>query len=117
MDILQRWRGKEYHSLSHYLQDRDTWDVRCERKWHTRNAFTAIESDPVLDVLAVGVCCAYLTVERVLNKILGDDLGNIEVFGARALSTTWTLPDGGKARFLGISSTESCVLCLGRNIL
>jgi len=38
------------------------------------------------------------------------------VFGARALSTSWTLPDGGKPRFIGISSTECCVLCLGRNI-
>lgn len=51
------------------------------------------------------------------NMFVGDDLGNVEVFGAQALSTIWTLPDGGKARFLGISSTECCLLCLGRNIL
>lgn len=51
------------------------------------------------------------------NLHIGDQLGNIEVFGARALSTTWALPDGAKAQFLGISSTECCVLCLGMNIL
>lgn len=65
MDILQRWRGKEYHSLSHYLQDRDTWDVRCERKWGTQRVFTTIATDPVLDVLVVGVYCALLFVEPV----------------------------------------------------
>lgn len=67
MDILQRWRGKEYHSTSHYLQDRDTWDVRCERKWRTPEGFTAIASDPVLDVLAVGVYYALKMVECVIT--------------------------------------------------
>ena len=66
MDILQRWRGKEYRSLSHYLQDRDTWDVRCERKWGTRRVFTAIAADPALDILVVGVYCTSLTTESVL---------------------------------------------------
>jgi hypothetical protein len=117
MDILQRWRGKEYRSLSHYLQDHDTWDVRCERKWRNREVLTAIASDPVLDVLAIGVYCALLSIEYALTWFAGDELGNIEVFGARALSTVWTLPDGGKARVLSISSTECCVLCLGRNTL
>jgi hypothetical protein len=60
MNILQRWKGKEYRSLSHYLQDRDTWDVRCERKWGTRHVFTAIAADPVLDILVVGVYCELL---------------------------------------------------------
>ncbi len=67
MDILQRWRGKEYPSLSHYLQDRDTWDVRCERKWGKRRVFTAIAADPVLDILVVGVYCVLLIVECVLT--------------------------------------------------
>ena len=65
MDILQRWRGKEYRSLSYYLQDRDTWDVRCERKWETQRVFTAIAADPALDILVVGVYCALLNLEYV----------------------------------------------------
>ena len=67
MDILQRWRGKEHHSLSHYLQDRDTWDVRCERKWCTRGVFTAIASDPVLDILVVGMCWILIITECVIT--------------------------------------------------
>ena len=67
MDILQRWRGKEYHSPSHYLQDRDIWDVRCERKWGTRRVFTAIAADPVLDILVVGAYCLLLIVGCVLT--------------------------------------------------
>lgn len=66
MDILQRWRGKEYRGLSHYLQDCDTWDVRCERKWGTRRGFTAIAADPVLDILVVGVYRVVLIVGCVL---------------------------------------------------
>ena len=67
MDTLQRWRGKEYRSLSHYLQDGDTWDVRCERNWRSRGVFTAIASDPVLDVLAIGMYCTLIILECVLT--------------------------------------------------
>ena len=67
MDILQRWRGKEHRSVSHYLQDSDTWDVRCERKWRTREVITAIASDPVLDILAIGMCCTLIISECVMT--------------------------------------------------
>jgi syntaxin-binding protein 5 len=101
-----------YIDLSIDMRDPDDWNVGTLRSFHYPLNITALATEPISRLLAVGTtfCCHSL---GELHLFAGTAGGIVYVFGGPGVETRLNLPEPVGVKFVHFATSSYKLLCMG----